>query len=221
MYHHINDLPSHADDAARTWTVSINNFTNQMSWLVEHGYHSIGFAQLADNLAAGAPLPDKSIIITFDDGWDVGYGTVFPILKRFKLTGTFFIYPAAIGATPGSGYMTWDQLRELASAGMDLQAHSVNHPHLRSLPPDAQWREIADAKAILEKQLGREICAFAYPFGELDQSIIELVRKAGYRCAAGIEPGFTQRTSDLFSLRRTRISYGDTLDTFAQQVTRP
>lgn len=221
MYHHINDLAPNTDEIMRTWSVSVGDFTRQMNWLVDNGYHSITLAQLARNLAEGSPLPDKPVVITFDDGWDIGYGTVFPILKRLNLTGTFFVYPAGIGVNPGSGYMTWDQLREMTANGMDIQAHSISHPHMRSIPPEAQRREITEVKTKLEKELGRGINAFAYPFGEFNDSIVALVKEAGYSCAVGIEPGFTQRSSELYGLHRTRISYGDTLDTFAQQVTRP
>jgi len=221
MYHHINDLPANADEGARTWTVSASEFNRQMNWLVEHHYHSITFAQLADALERGERLPEKPIILTFDDGWDIGYGVVFPILKRVGLSGTFFVYPGAIGENPGSGYLTWGQLLEMSAAGMDIQAHSMTHPHMRGLSAEAQRREIVDARAILERRLNRQIVAFAYPFGEYSDSTIASLRDAGYRCAAGIEPGYTQRRSDLFRLSRTRISYGDTLDTFKERVTAP
>ena len=221
MYHHINDPPPSADEVGRTWTVSLNDFTNQMDWLVQHGYHSITLMQLVDNLESGAPLPDKPIILTFDDGWDVGFGTVFPILKQRHLIGTFFVCPGSIGENPGSGYMTWPQLREMTSGGMDVQSHTVNHPHLRGVPPEGQQREFVESKARLEKQLGRPIIALAYPFGEFDAGVMARVKQAGYRCAVGIEPGYTQHASDLFCLHRTRISYGDTLDTFKEQVSDP
>src|SRR5262249_9128527 len=156
---HINDLPPNADEVGRTWTVSLKDFTAQMDWLGQHGYHSITLAQLVDNLETGATLPSKPGGLTFDDVWEVGDGTGFPILKERKLIGTFFVCPGSIGENPGSGYMTWPQLREMASGGMDIQSHTVNHPHLRGVPPDGQRREFIESKATLEQKLAKPMIA--------------------------------------------------------------
>ncbi len=221
MYHHICDLDPKTDEVMRTWSVSVKDFTAQMDWLLEHGYHTIRLSQLADHLTRGVALPEKPIVLTFDDGWDIGYSIAYPTLKQRHFIGTFFVYPAGIGENPGSGYMTWSQLKEMADAGMEIAAHTVSHPHLRNIPQDAQRHEIADEKTTIEKRIGHQVDAFAYPFGEFDESIITLVKTTGYRCAVGIEPGYTQRASDLFTLHRTRISYGDTIDTFKEQVGKP
>jgi peptidoglycan/xylan/chitin deacetylase (PgdA/CDA1 family) len=223
MYHHVQELPTNSDEIMRTWTVSTAAFESQLDWLVSHGYHTITLDQLVDQLkgTVDSHVSEKSIILTFDDGWDIGYSTVFPLLAKRHMSGTFFVYPGAIGETPGSGYMTWKQLAEMADAGMDIQSHTISHPHLRGLDRPSQEREIVESKRILESRLHRPVSAFAYPFGEFDFSLQQAARSAGYRCAVGIESGYTQRTADLFALHRIRISYGDTLDTFREQVTRP
>jgi peptidoglycan/xylan/chitin deacetylase (PgdA/CDA1 family) len=223
MYHHIQDLGPEADQVMRTWTVSTESFEQQLSWLEAHGYHTISLNDLAIELShdAAPPLPHKPVVITFDDGWDVGYSLAFPALRRHHMIGTFFVYPGAIGDNPASGYMTWTQLQEMTSAGMDIESHTISHPHLRSLDAAAQQREIADSRTMLESRLHRSITAFAYPFGEFNPAIESLVAGAGYRCAVGIEPGYTQRSSELFALHRMRVSYGDTIDTFKELVTVP
>ncbi len=221
MYHHVQELSPGTDEVTRTWTVSPKEFTAQMKYLAENGYHAVTFDQLTNHLTNSSPLQDKPIMITFDDGWDVGYSTVFPILKDLHLSGTFFVCPPSIGEGPGNGYMTWPQLREMISAGMDVQAHTMSHPHLRDILPDAQYREIVESKRILEAKLGRPIVAVAYPYGQFSEGVIQIVKDAGYRCALTIEPGLRQRESELFSLHRTRISYGDTLDTFRELVSWP
>jgi peptidoglycan/xylan/chitin deacetylase (PgdA/CDA1 family) len=221
MYHHVEDLPANADEIMRTWTVSTAAFTAQMDWLVHHEYTTIRLDQLVAALTVGTPLPRNPVVLTFDDGWDIGYGTVFPLLRERHMIGTFFVYPGAIGESPGSGYMTWPQLREMVAGGMDVQSHTISHPHMRGIPPEAQRHEITESRRILAENLDHQIYAFAYPFGEFDDSLITMVRDAGYTCAVGIEPGYTQQASDLFTLRRTRISWGDTIDTFKEQVTHP
>jgi len=221
MYHHVQELPPDADEVMRTWTVSTKDFTAQMKFLHNHGYHAISLEQLANHLTGSSTLPNKPIIITFDDGWEVGYSTILPILADQHLSGTFFVCPSSIGDNPGNGYVTWPQLREMVDAGMDVQAHTLNHPHLGTIPVEAQRRELVESKRILEEKLGRPIIAVAYPFGQFNARVMKVTQEAGYRCAVTIEPGLRQRESELFSLHRIRISYGDTLDTFREQISWP
>jgi len=218
MYHHVNDLPSDADEVTRTWTVSRHDFETQMKWLLENEYHPVTLVAVADHLSQGVSLPSHPIVLTFDDGWDIGYSTVFPTLRKAGFVGTFFVYASGIDAGNPGGYMSWDQLREMDQAGMEIASHTLTHPSLPGMPVEAQQREIAEPRRTLERCLGHQVFAFAYPFGKFDATTQQLVQKAGYRCAVGIEPGWTQRSDDLFAMRRIRVSYGDTLDTFKELV---
>lgn len=176
MYHHVVDLPIDATESQQTWTVAPKNFDAQMQWLTRNGYRSITMTQLVADLKNRQPLPAKPIIISFDDGWEQQYSTAFPILTKYGLSGTFFVYTQPIDHTE---YVTWAQLRELTAAGMDIQSHSITHPHLRTLSSDAAFREIAESKATLEKRLAKPVIAFCYPFGEYNNAIIEMVKRAG------------------------------------------
>lgn len=218
MYHHVNDLPPGADEPSRTWTVSRYEFESQMKWLLEHEYHPVTLVAVADHLSEGTSLPSHPVVLTFDDGWDIGYSTVFPILKSRGMIGTFFVYPSGINAGNPGGYMSWDQLREMDRAGMEIASHSIDHPRLPDMPEEAQRRQLVESKRLIEAQLGHDVLAFAYPFGKFDRTTRRLAKEAGYRCAAGVEPGWTQRSDELFAMRRIRVSYGDTLDTFKELV---
>ena len=124
-----------------------------------------------------SPLPAKPIIISFDDGWAEQFTTAFPIMTKYGLSGTFFLYTRPLDHTE---FMTWAQAQELAAGGMDVQSHSITHPHLRALSPDAAFKEIAESKATLEKRLGKPVVAFCYPFGEYNNAVIEMVKRAVY-----------------------------------------
>jgi len=215
MYHHVVDLPIGATESQQTWTVAPRNFDAQMQWLARNGYRSITMAQLVAHLKNRQPLPAKPIIISFDDGWAEQFSTAFPILTKYGLSGTFFVYTHPIDHTE---YMTWAQLSELTAAGMDIQSHSITHPHLRTLSPDAAFKEIAESKTTLEKRLGKPVVTFCYPFGEYDNAMIEMVKRAGYESAVTLASGYRQRADQLFLLHRIRVSYNDSLDDFGKRL---
>jgi peptidoglycan/xylan/chitin deacetylase (PgdA/CDA1 family) len=218
MYHHVQDLASDATELQLTWTVSPQNFDAQMALVARRGFHTITMGQLVAHLKGGKPLPAKPIVISFDDGWEEQYATAFPILKKYHLIGTFFVYTRPIDH---GQFMTWAQLKEMSAAGMDVQAHTLTHPHLRTLPPDEAMKEIADSKSIIETHLGKPVVAFAYPFGEYNVSIIDMVKRAGYESAVTLAAGYQQRADELFTLHRIRVSYQDTLDEFAKRLPPP
>ncbi len=215
MYHHLADLPGDAGELRQTWTVAPRNFNAQMDWLAQRGFHTITLAQLTAHLKRQQPLPAKPIVISFDDGWEEQYAVAFPTLKRHNLIGTFFVYTNPIDHAQ---FMTWAQLQEMAAAGMDIQAHTLSHPHLRTLAPDAAYKEIVESKAILEKRLGKPIIALAYPFGEYNNAVIDLLKRAGFESAVTLAAGYRQRADELFTLHRIRMSYNDTLDDLAKRL---
>lgn len=215
MYHHFQDLADNATELDLTWTVSPRNFDAQMNLVAQRGFHTITMGQLVAHLKEGKPLPAKPIVVSFDDGWEQQYVTAFPILRKYGLVGTFFVYTRPINHEP---YMTWEQLQEMTTAGMDFEAHTLTHPHLRTLPPDEALKEISDSKTILETRLGKPIVAFAYPFGEYDAAVIQMVKQAGFLSAVTLASGYHQKADELFTLHRIRVSYQDTLDEFSSRL---
>ncbi len=215
MYHHLADLPRDATELEQTWTVAPHNFDEQMQLLVERGFRTITMAQLVAHLRDRQPLPSKPIIISFDDGWAEQYAVAFPILKKYGLGGTFFVYTNPLDRKQ---FLSWTQIEEMAAAGMDFQAHSLTHPHLRTLAPEVAYREIAESKSILEKRLGKPVVAFSYPFGEYNDAVIQMVKRAGFSSAVTLAAGYKQRIDELFTLHRIRVSYNDSLADFAKRL---
>jgi peptidoglycan/xylan/chitin deacetylase (PgdA/CDA1 family) len=215
MYHNLRDLPAGASELDRTWTVAPKNFEAQVEWLSAHGFHTISMGQLVAHLNRKSPLPTKPIVISFDDGWVEQYTVAFPILRKRNFIGTFFVYTNPVGR---NHYLSWEQLKEMTLTGMDIQAHTITHPHLRTIAASEAQREISESKKTLESKLGKPVVALSYPFGEYNAAIIEMTKRAGLESAVTLATGYRQRADELFTLHRIRVSYDDTLDEFAKRL---
>ena len=183
VYHIVR--PSYPNDiqSVRALAHTPEVFGAEMKYLADAGYHVISFRALENHFQNGTPLPAKSIIISFDDGWGDQFEYAFPILKKYNYTATFFVFTNSIGTR---GFLTWDNLRALLNAGMTIGSHSRSHPFLTKITsPTALWNEIYGSKQVLEKNLNTAITEFAYPFGKYDAAIVDLVKKAGYASARG------------------------------------
>ncbi len=153
------------------------------------GYTAITFADVVASFENGTPIPGKSVILSFDDGWKNQYTYAFPLLKKYGMKGTFFIYTNPIDHNKPH-WMSWEEVRELDRAGMEIAGHSRTHPVLTKIATDAELdKEIAGAKAIIEKNIGHPIIIFAYPFGATDARVEAAVTRAGYKLARTVTSG--------------------------------
>ncbi|MCZ7667599.1 MAG: polysaccharide deacetylase family protein [Chloroflexi bacterium] len=127
MYHYISVPPADADIYRQDLSVTPENFRQQMAYLAENGYTPIDLYQLSAAITAKTDLPDKPVILTFDDGYLDNYENAFPVLQEFGFPGTFFIITdyADQGA---AGYANWEQLAEMAAAGMRIETHTKKSP---------------------------------------------------------------------------------------------
>ena len=203
VYHSV--MPHHPGQTAEQRVLNVDDsvFAAQMRYLVDGGYHVVSFAALVDALEGRDTLPNRAVVITFDDGWENQYRHAFPILRRFGLTATFFVFTTPIGTD--KKLMTWEQLRELQAAGMTIGSHTRTHPVL----PDchaALHNEVVMSRADIEQHLGRAPDFFAYPFGAWDSLSAASARTAGYRAARTYRGGAWNRLSDLYHLRAVPVT---------------
>ncbi len=213
VYHSV--MPHHPGQTSeqRVLDVSDSAFTAQMHYLVDNGYHVVSFAALVDALEGRDTLPKHAVVLTFDDGWVNQYHHAFPILRRFGMTATFFVFTTPIGKD--GKLMTWDQLRELQAAGMTIGSHTRTHPVL----PDyhaALHNEIVMSRADIAHHLGRAPDFFAYPFGAWDSASAAWARTAGYRAARAYRGGAWNSASDLYHLRAIPVT--DNMEKFERAV---
>ncbi len=215
LYHHVNVLPAHMSKAMRRWSLSPQKFEAQMDWVAAHGFHTITMEQLIRHLKHGLALPPKPIVLSFDDGWKDHYSVVFPILKKHDFVGTFFIITDSVGH---SAFMNWKQILRMSAAGMDIQAHTLTHPRLSTLPHEEAQHEIVESKRILEKHLNKPVTVLAYPYGCYNDDVIAIAKAAGFEGAAtvsGLNGGYLFRADQSYTLERYAIEGGDNLEYIA------
>lgn len=197
VYHGIRDTSPEEPLDVRQFNISPAIFNEQLRYLYENDFHTITFAMLHDAIVNGTPLPSKPVILSFDDGWRTQYLNALPILKKYDFTATFFLYPNVIEHT---NYMTWDEVRALQDAGMEIGSHSKSHQYMTKQTPEEQQIEVQLSNSILEEKLGIEITTFAYPFGLYDSEIQNMLQDAGYTTARSLDTGSTHGPEDQYKL---------------------
>jgi peptidoglycan/xylan/chitin deacetylase (PgdA/CDA1 family) len=202
MYHVIADPPRGA-----RWPhlfVSPAEFAAQVDWLAERGFTAVTLSQVWRNWHAGAPLPRRPVVLTFDDGYPSVALLALPLLTERE-------WPAVLNlklGNLGAGGMTDGQVRWLLAAGWELGAHTITHPDLRTLDNAALEREVAGSRAAIQRRFGVPVAFFCYPSGGYDERVIAAVRRAGFRGATTTDPGIAT-PEEPFRLKRVRVSRGD------------
>jgi peptidoglycan/xylan/chitin deacetylase (PgdA/CDA1 family) len=186
-------------------------FEAQLDWLVAHGYTTILPRDLAAYWDAGVPLPERPVMITFDDGTHDWASTVLPLLRERGMVAEFYV---TLQSLP-SGGMTWRELRALAAAGNGIGAHGLHHRQLAGLrgKRDAvseavMRREVNRPRRIIEAHLGIVPDSIAFVGGGFDATLRRIVREAGYTTARSILRGSTQLEARRYALRVVRIGSG-------------
>ena len=218
MYHHVGDWGESRADWA-SWVVRSKEFRAQMDWLVANGFHTITFRELLAGQKAGESLPAKSVIISFDDGWSAQEGVVRAELEPRGMHAVFFVYTAAVGATPNnSGYISWEQLRILESAGHEVQSHTVSHGRLTDMPPSQLDREMRESRATIEKEMRHPVKVIAYPFGTYDERVMRAASAAGYEFGLRADADLVVGKPLQYRMPRIRVGYDDGIEVFAEAM---
>lgn len=195
--------------------VSPARFAAQMQWLVDNGYRVVRLAHLADYLAGRGPLPPRAVVVTVDDGYASFHQHAWPVLRRLNLPATVFVYTDFIGA--GSSALSWAQLQDMAATGLvDVQVHSKTHRNLierGAFESDERYRqsleqEIRVPRELLEQRLPTPVRHFAFPFGDANEQVLDLLARQRYQLAVTVTPGGNPFFAQPLMLRRTMI-FGD------------
>ena len=204
------------DSRYPTTNVGVDRFREQMAYLKNHDYHVIPISLVVNALKNGRSIPEKTAVITIDDGYLSVYNDAWPILKSFGYPFTIFLNVEAINRKY-KDFVSWDQVRELASAGVDIQDHTYSHHRLADRPEgmdDAAYRawiaaDLAKGSEILLKELGYRPRCLALPYGEYNNIVMEEAKAHGYEAVFTQDPGSVSKQTDLFMIPREPILGND------------
>jgi peptidoglycan/xylan/chitin deacetylase (PgdA/CDA1 family) len=186
-----------------------------MEYLRKKNYRSISFEQLADYFLQGRPLPSRPVIISFDDGYLDNFTRAYPILKKNGFRATIFLVSDYIGQRSEwagckgenvAPLMSGEQLLILIKEGFEPGGHTRRHTDLTAVSPEEARREVEAGKQDLENLLQRPVRSFAYPFGNFNPEVVEMVRKAGFTAARTVHTDNTHGLEDLLTLRCVKLN---------------
>ena len=204
MYHYLSTPPAGADIYRQDLSVSPELFAAHLDAMQQAGYTTISLYALVDHLTHGAPLPEKPVVLTFDDGYVDNYTNAFPILRDRGMTATFFIVTDFIHDKRPE-YLTWDMVREMYAGGMSIEAHGRNHVSLARKDRDYLiWQALGSFESI-QVEIGVRPHFISYPAGEYDDLTIDIYRSADYWAGFTTKQGATHRSDDLFRMNRVRV----------------
>ena len=222
MYHSISN---HASPKFRQFTVSPTLFAEHMAYLHQHRYTPMTVTQfLAAHSQNGAKLPERPVVLTFDDGFADFYTEALPVLRRYGFAATLYVATGFINGTSrwlqhegeaNRPMLTWDQLSEIGANGIECGGHSHSHPQLDTLSPAQASREIVQSKRLLEEHMGQDVLSFAYPFGYYTASIRRQVQEAGYTSACAVKHAMSSEMTDPFALARLMVKSNTDVDALA------
>ncbi len=180
-------------------------FEGQLKMLQQRGIQAITLQQYFDHLDGKASLPEKAVVLTFDDGRKCQHSVVMPLLQKYGLVAETFLVTSFLGESNetrvvrhdggrSQTYLIWPEVLEMAASGaFIIEAHSVNHVAERNLSPRRQQHEVIDSRIELRRRTGLPIPVFAYPYGSFGHHTLMAVERAGFRGAVSVSKGDNSR----------------------------
>jgi len=228
MYHMIK---THTQGKFKGLRVSPEAFEKQIRYLSAGGWH---FVTMSELVAHYNDLPEKTVAVTFDDGYEDNYTHALPILKKYGAKATLYVvvdrhdreWSSRRKAKNDSGELmrepklSNEQIKEMIRSGVfEIGSHTLTHPNLPTLSKDEKYKEIVHSKAAIEEAFGITCNAFCYPFGLYDDEDVALVRQAGYTSATTTQAGIEDMTkADMYRLKRITVSGKDNFLAFVLKL---
>lgn len=219
MYHGID--PGSSGQSWK-WSLPVHLFASHLKMLKRFGWTTL----TARELINPDHVPAKSVVITFDDGYQDNYDQAFPLLKEFGMKATWFVVTRDIGSRAGwpdsspfqRRMLNASQLLEMHASGMEIASHTCSHADLSVSSEDQARFEIERSKKELEDLLGEPVFSFAYPFGRFTDKTVCSVEQAGYSLAFITNPGWIGTDWQPFRIRRVAVFSYDTSNRLARKI---
>jgi peptidoglycan/xylan/chitin deacetylase (PgdA/CDA1 family) len=207
----------------RIFSIPVERFVEQLGWLRDHGHHFVTLDQVADHLHAGAPLPDRPVLVTFDDGCESVYARALPVLKGQGV-------PAAVFVTCDAGSwifhegeyferrMTPEEVRACHEAGITVGSHAVTHRGLDEMDTSEALGELRESRRILSQWSGAPVEHFAVPLNFYDRTTLRLCREAGFRTVCTSDNGTSNASTSPWRIKRFIVEGGWSLAAFERSL---
>jgi len=224
MYHSITRTPN---PPTRTLSVTPEAFAEQMALLANWDFHPVTTTQLADSwrrpCSMERVLPPQPVLVTFDDGYEGVHRHALPVLAEHGFSASLFVSTGWLRGAHRTGgaldtMLDWDQVRELADAGVEIGGHSHTHPELDRLDDDALRFELTRCKEIVADELGTVPTSFAYPYGYSSRRVRTAVRAAGFAQALAVGNALACRTQGPYALRRVTVRHSTSIQEFERLI---
>jgi len=206
QYHHV------LNDASSSTSISISQFETHLQYLKDNNFNVVPLSDIMNSIKKQQPLLNKTVAITFDDGYRDIADNAKPLLDKFNYPFTVFINPATINNNY-AGFLSWQQLKEMAEQGVIIANHGLHHHSLARMPLDLneqQWFEkqtvlLAEAEQLIKDNIGQNWQYFAFPFGEFTPAAQKWLTKNGY-IGFSQQSGAVGLATDLSAVPRYPVS---------------
>jgi peptidoglycan/xylan/chitin deacetylase (PgdA/CDA1 family) len=212
MYHSISVPPKGA--SLGELFLPTANFKEQMAYLSDQGYEAVTLDQLWSAWQGKGPLPEKPIVLSFDDGYETQYAHAAPVLKELGWPGVLNLKLLSLA----QGEMTATMVKKMIGDGWEVDSHTINHLDVSTLSGPQLQHEVGDSRTMLQKEFGIPVNFFCYPAGKFDPASIAAVKAAGYLGATTVNPGDASPDANPYELPRVRIDGSDSIDVFKQKL---
>ncbi len=218
LYHRVlpkEDNLSKISPEEKVFSVKEKEFSKQLEYLHSNGWKTLNLNQLLEYLQGKTSFPDKTLIITFDDGNQTDYTIAFPLLEKFGFKATFFLTTDFIDK---SGHLQKSQILKMSQEGMEFGSHGKTHKFLSTLNDDELKSELLDSKKMLEEIIGREINLLSLPGGYHSVNVKRITKKLDFKGICTSKFGWNENKTDPFELKRVSLRSGNSLSDFVSLI---
>ena len=222
MYHSISEHIK--KEKHNKWRVKPEDFEKQMNWFYKNNWKSFTISELIEL----DKIPEKSFVITFDDGFEDNFTNAFPILQKYNFKATIYLVPnqktnhwEEKNTSVLSNLLNNEEILQMQNSGLiEFGSHTLSHVNLSTITDEQLINELRESKKEVENITKKDCEAFAYPYGKFDDKIVQAVKNAGYKNATVVKRGFFEQNDDVFTIKRIGILGTESFFDFILKISR-
>ena len=222
MYHSISEHIG--KEKHNKWRVKPEDFEKQMNWFYKNNWKSFTISELVSL----DKIPEKSFVITFDDGFEDNFRNALTILQKYNFKATIYLVPnqktnhwEEKNTSVLSNLLNNEQILQMQNSGLiEFGSHTLSHVNLSTITDEQLLNELKKSKEEVENIIKKECEAFAYPYGKFDEKIVSFVKEVGYKNATVVKRGLFEQNDDVFTIKRIGILGTESFFDFILKISR-